>query len=360
MDTKAKILRILTRTPISGAGLAKRLGISRQAVHTYLKELVLLGQVAKIGTTRAAVYELASHLSRKPVTIFFSKKLTLAKLAEDEVFRAVARQTQLDKKLPTNVWEVVQYGFTEMLNNAIEHSRSRNCSIQIRLDPYVCTFTIRDFGIGLFHSVASKFDLPDESAAVGELLKGKTTTMAERHTGEGIFFTSKAADLVSFRSHRIELIFDGRNQDAFVKQKRFLRGTEVDFEISRRSRRKLQAVFEEFAPADLDYRFDKTRVLVKLFHQEYVSRSEARRLLAGLEKFKLVELDFRDVKSLGQGFADEIFRVYRNAHPGVEFRAVNLSTALQPMIRHVLDNYEISQVDNLLTINAGKLGSKTK
>jgi hypothetical protein len=177
--------------------------------------------------------------------------------------------------------------------------------------------------------------------------------MAERHTGEGIFFTSKAADLVSFRSHRIELIFDGRNQDAFVKQKRFLRGTEVDFEISRRSRRKLQAVFEEFAPADLDYRFDKTRVLVKLFHQEYVSRSEARRLLAGLEKFKLVELDFRDVKSLGQGFADEIFRVYRNAHPGVEFRAVNLSAALQPMIRHVLDNYEISQVDNLLTINAG-------
>ena len=87
MDTKGEILRILTRTPISGAGLAKRLGISRQAVHTHLKELVLLGQVIKIGTTRAAVYELASHLSRKPVTIFFSKKLTLAKLAEDEVFR---------------------------------------------------------------------------------------------------------------------------------------------------------------------------------------------------------------------------------------------------------------------------------
>ena len=72
----------------------------------------------------------------------------------------------------------------------------------------------------LFQSIFKKFDLPDENAAVGELIKGKTTTMAEKHSGEGIFFTSKAADQLSLRSHKINLIFDNSKKDVFVEQKR--------------------------------------------------------------------------------------------------------------------------------------------
>jgi biotin operon repressor len=353
MDTEAEILKALRHSAASGAGLARQLQISRQAVHIHLKELVLNGRVVKTGTTRGAFYALASDRSRRSATLRFSKTCTLASLAEDEVFLEAARRMQLARALPANVRDIIQFGFTEMLNNAIEHSRAATCKVEIRLDPYVCFFIVRDPGIGLFQNIASQFGLPNENAAVGELLKGKATTMADRHSGEGIFFTSKAGDTVCFRSHKFEVVFDGRMRDVVVKEKRFLRGTEVLFEISRRSRRRLEAIFEEFAPADMDYRFQKTSVLVKLFQQEYVSRSEARRMLARLDKFRSVELDFRDVRSLGQGFADEVFRVFPRAHPDVAIRAVNVRAAVEPMIRHVIDNAKMQRIDNSLTISIG-------
>ena len=150
---------------------------------------------------------------------------------------------------------------------------------------------------------------------MGELLKGKVSSLPERHTGEGIFFASKAADAMTFRSHTVQLLFDNRKNDVLVEEKRFVDGTDVEFRLRRRSRRKLSDLFAEFAPERHDYRFEKTRVLVRLFQKDYTSRSEARRLLAGLDRFKEIELDFEGVSRIGQGFADEIFRVFANAHP---------------------------------------------
>jgi len=34
--------------------------------------------------------------------------------------------------------------------------------------------------------------------------------------------------------------------------------------------------------------------------------------------FKVVMLDFTNVRRLDQAFADEIFRVFANEHPGIE------------------------------------------
>jgi hypothetical protein len=97
---------------------------------------------------------------------------------------------------------------------------------------------------------------------------------------------------------------------------------------------KLEDVFSEFAPAEYDYRFDKTRVLVKLLQRDYVSRSEAKRLVLNLEKFAEIELDMRGVRQVGQGFADEIFRVFAAKHPSVRVRVVNADANVAAMIRH--------------------------
>ena len=225
-----------------------------------------------------------------------------------------------------------------MLNNAIDHSSSEKCFVEASLDQYHLSFVIRDHGIGLFQSIYKKFNLADENAAIGELIKGKTTTWREKHTGEGIFFTSKSADRIGFRSHRIEVIFDNLKKDIFIYERRWIKGTEVNFKISKRSRRKLDVIFAEFAPEEFDYQFDKTKVQVKLFHSDYVSRSEARRLLHGLEKFKEIILDFSGVKSIGQGFADEVFRVFQNGHPDIVLKKINVSPTLVPIINHVVDN----------------------
>ena len=76
-------------------------------------------------------------------------------------------------------------------------------------------------------------------------------------------------------------------------------------------------------------------MLVKLLQREYVSRSEAKRLLANLGKFREVVLDFRDVKAIGQGFADEVFRVFTSAHPETKLAAENANPVVDAMVRHV-------------------------
>ena len=100
----------------------------------------------------------------------------------------------------------------------------------------------------------------------------------------------------------------------------------------------LDEIFSHFAPEEFDYRFDRTKALVKLFYQDYVSRSEAKRLLYGLDKFKEIILDFKGVKSIGQGFADEVFRVFKIAHPDKVIKIENLNPSLKPIIDHVVDN----------------------
>ncbi len=65
---------------------------------------------------------------------------------------------------------------------------------------------------------------------------------------------------------------------------------------------------------------------------ELISRSEAKRLLHGLEKFREVVLDFTGVEMVGQGFADEVFRVWQREHPEVRLLPVHMSEPVAFMV----------------------------
>lgn len=316
----------------TSTNLADHLSITRQAVNLHLRPLIDAGTIVKTGSTRSARYFLASSAPEPEV---FTARLMLPGLDEADVYDRIAAMLNLRRNLRPNVEQIAHYAFTEMLNNAIDHSRAARCSLQVRLEAGRLTFEVREAGIGVFHSIADRFQLPDETAAMIELIKGKTTTMPEAHSGEGIFFTSRVADRMQLRSHRIQLEWNRPRDDVFVSAPRYRKGTTVFFEIRRDSRTRLDRVFEEFAPAAYDYRFERTRVMVKLLQTEYVSRSEAKRLLNNLERFAEVELDLRGVRQVGQGFADEVFRVFAANHPGTRIRVANADDSVAAMIRHV-------------------------
>ncbi len=63
-----------------------------------------------------------------------------------------------------------------------------------------------------------------------------------------------------------------------------------------------------------------------------MSRSEAKRLIHGLERFREVVLDFSGVDAVGQGFADEVFRVWAGAHPEVLLDPTNMNEAVAFMV----------------------------
>lgn len=80
----------------------------------------------------------------------------------------------------------------------------------------------------------------------------------------------------------------------------------------------------------------KTEITVHLA-KEYlnfpmVSRSLAKRILSNIDKFKVVFLDFTDIQTIGQGFADEIFRVYKNKRPDIEIIPINTNDEIEFMI----------------------------
>ena len=66
-----------------------------------------------------------------------------------------------------------------------------------------------------------------------------------------------------------------------------------------------------------------------------MSRSQAKRILARVDRFKEVILDFEGVTHIGQGFADEIFRVFVKAHPDVRILHDHCTPDVEKMIKHV-------------------------
>ena len=159
--------------------------------------------------------------------------------------------------------------------------------------------------------------------------------MPERHTGEGIFFTSKVGDRFRLDSDGTQWLVDNLREDTAIGDEPSAPGTRVSFELGARARRRLDDVFREYTT---DFEFDRTRTVVKLFEHgsEFVSRSEAKRLLHGLDAFREVVIDFRGVRRVGQGFIDEIFRVYAGEHPGTRLVPANASESVRFMLERTL------------------------
>lgn len=332
MPPKEKILSCLqSHSPLSGPELADRLGISRQGLNVHMQELLATGKVVKTGSTRNARYHARG---KAPSSDRYARQLPLRQLDESRVYERVAISLNLRSRVPDHVESIVHYAFTEMLNNAIDHADCDRGRINVTLGAGELDFEVRDYGIGIFHSIATKFDLEDEHAAMIELIKGKTTTMPEAHSGEGIFFTSKLADRFLIQSHRTKIEWNRHLGDTFVSSCRALKGTRVRFSIRRDARQRLDEVFTVYAPEDFDFQFQKTKVQVKLLQKEYISRSEAKRLMLNLEKFREIVLDFKGVNSIGQGFADEVFRVFLNQNPDISVFVEHANSVVTAMLKH--------------------------
>jgi hypothetical protein len=113
-------------------------------------------------------------------------------------------------------------------------------------------------------------------------------------------------------------------------------GTAVMMELSDNSSRKTVDVFDRYTSDDGDFGFDRTVIPVKLANDEgtkLVSRSQAKRLLARIDRFKAVVLDMNGVTQLGQGFADQVFRIFALEHPEISLGVINASEEVALMIR---------------------------
>jgi len=305
----------------------QKYGLTRPSVLRYIHDMGKKDQIDIQGSTKNRKYSL------KPIRSIGRVHQIEKSLAEDKVWRDEV--LPLLKNTKSNLINICQYGFTEIFNNAIEHSEGTKITLKVIVWIDRIKIEISDDGVGIFNKIQKKYNLDDSMHAILELSKGKLTTEPESHTGEGIFFTSRMFDVFMIVSGKLGF-GHMRNLDVLTDTGKNIKGTTVSMEISLFSERTTKSVFEKFASVDLG--FDKTIVPVKLArygNENLISRSQARRLLAHLDKFKNVILDFNDVPHIGRAFADEIFRVFAIAHPNTKITPMNHRISIKNLIQEI-------------------------
>ena len=246
-----------------------------------------------------------------------------------------------EKKIQKNILEICEYGITEMVNNVLDHSQSKDFSILVSIYGITLEFTISDNGIGIFKNIQNFFKINDIRQALLELFKGKFTTDPANHTGEGIFFTSRIFDRFSILSGKSAFICETEGKGQWLLDSEFerdMQGTVINMEISLLSPKKIQTLFDKFFSGPEDYSFSKTHIPISLIQYEgenLVSRSQAKRILTRTESFREIILDFNGVKTIGQAFADQIFRVFKNKHSDITIIPINTSKQIKNMIQRV-------------------------
>lgn len=338
MDIRQKTLKFIHQKKfVKSSDLVASFGVSRQYVGRLLQILVNSGEIIRIGSTKSAQYTLPQFLDEFS-TYKTIKHFLRQGLKEHEVMETLVAEFPAFRNSPENVQSIVRYAFSEMLNNAIEHSKSKSIDVEIIEDHKVIRFIVNDFGVGVFKNVMKKRKLKSPFEAMQDLLKGKTTTAPKAHSGEGIFFTSKVADRFILESFGKRMRVDNVINDVFFEEKKpSKQGTRVIFSIAKNSKRHLNSVFKQFQSEPGSLAFDKTEIRVRLFTTGtiYVSRSQARRILAGLDKFNTIVFDFEHVPTVGQAFCDEIFRVFANKHPKINIHTENMKEAVKFMVGRV-------------------------
>lgn len=238
--------------------------------------------------------------------------------------------------LPDNVLRICRYGLTEMFNKVIDHSEAEFAYIRADIVDNEVRVSVADDGVGIFAKIMREFGLENLNQAIFELSKGVTTDPT-RHSGQGIFFTSRAFDTFTIVSSNL-LFGHPRHGDDWLMEKRdrVVKGTVVAMDIDTDSTRSLKDVFDEHS--SVDEGFYRTHIqidLAKAGDSELISRSQAKRVLARCEKFKEIVLDFVGVDFIGQAFADEIFRVFLRQNPDVTIRQINANDQIISMINNV-------------------------
>jgi len=312
------------------AELAERTGVSLRSARRALGKLVMLNWLVRGGSTRRPVY--GPGLLRQVV-----RRYDLNGLQEDVPW---ARDFAPFFTLPAQVNRMVQHTFCELLNNAIDHSGGSHVTVSLRQTAGHAQLLVSDDGRGVFEQIAQTFAIASPQMAMLELSKGKLTSQPQRHSGQGLFFTSKLADV--FDLHANAVAFQQRSWDArgWRPQQRTLQhgGTSVYASFALDTARTLDAVRQAYSADGLGMGFDRTVVPLRLITSDVTgleSRAQARRAGSRLSEFCRAEVDFDGVPQVGHAFADELFRVLKREQPALELVPVNMSPAVAAMVNSV-------------------------
>jgi len=309
---------------IANRDVVKALKISAATSHRLLAALVTSGVLERHGKGRAARYRLRA----------VRRRFKLDGLEEDRAWEVVAQDIARIRPPGEEESRSLRYAATEVINNAIDHSRGTIVEVSVSFETAgTSVTTVRDDGVGVFRRLCDDFGFASAYEAIVQLEKGRLTTDPSRHSGEGLFFSSKAVARFRLESQAVAWIVDNLVGDSAIGTSPVTKGTQVVLTVVRGRTPVLADVFRAYTDAQT-LQFARTRCTIKLgaLGTALVSRSEAKRVLQRLAEFKSADLDFSGVEVVGQGFCDEVFRIFARAHPEVRLEPVGMNEAVAFMV----------------------------
>jgi anti-sigma regulatory factor (Ser/Thr protein kinase) len=305
-----------------GAAVAQRYGVGRSTAARALRELIDAGWLQREGRSRPHYRPGAL----REVTATYA----LAGLDEQTPWE---RDFAPCLQLPVAVQALAHHAYTELLNNAIDHSGGGRVTVSMRCNGTHLHLLLSDDGCGVFERIRRAFGIDDPRLALLELSKGKLTTQPARHTGRGLFFTSRLFDVFDLYANGLTYQHSHWQRRDWLSANplRQQPGTTVFASVALNTTRSLAQVYEAHAGHGGTVEFARTVVplrLARLDDETLESRAQAKRLAARFDAFETVELDFAEIPAIGQAFADELFRVFPQQHPGVVLKPVNMNPAV--------------------------------
>jgi Mn-dependent DtxR family transcriptional regulator len=325
MEPAEQVRRLVDRRgQVQNRDVARALHVSPATAHRLLQALVVGGVLERHGKGRAAGYRLRT----------LRRRFRLEGLDEHRVWEAMLADIARIRPLDPAASRSLGYAVSEIVNNAIDHSRGRTAEVHVAFERDGATvFVVHDDGVGVFRRLREDFGLATPQHAIVELEKGKLTSDPTRHSGEGLFFSSKAVTRFRLESQGVAWVVDNEVADSGIGSSDVRRGTLVRLEVVQGLVPRLEDVFAAFTDTET-LAFSRTRATIKLaaVGRVLVSRSEAKRLTGRLSDFRHVTLDFSGVDVVGQGFCDEVFRVFARAHPEVTLEPVGMNDTVEFMV----------------------------
>jgi hypothetical protein len=290
----------------------EQFGVSRQVVSHHIRNLIREGLLVAEGKTRQRTYQL------KPIV---NEAFPLAVNSDSEEHEVWTQYfAEYFKRFSENTNDICNYGFTEIFNNAIDHSEGSLAVTGYTHLPNKIRLFVSDDGIGIFNKITRDLKLADNREAILELtiLSGN------------LYFSHTVSDdwLIEHREDGVE-------------------GTYVRMEIDTRATRTIQETFDKYSGKEYDFGFRRTHVpvlLAKYGEEKLVSRSQAKRILARFDRFDEVLLDFAGVDFIGRAFADELFRVYRLKNPKTKLLWIRANSRIESTIRTIMGGPQSNQL----------------
>ncbi len=312
------------------AAVMDRLAIGRRPALALLRQLEAAQWLRRDGSPRRPVWRPGPL--RQVV-----QRYALGGQQED---RPWARDFAPHFDLPDEVARMAQHAFTELLNNAIDHSGGSQVTLSMRQTATQLQLLVADDGCGLFQRIGEDFAIDDPALAMLELSKGKLTSLPQRHSGRGLFFSARLADICDLHANAAAFQFRGGDVRGWFPSRPLARqGSTVYLAIALDTPRTLDSVLRAHSLDGDSYRFERTVVPLRLLAtgsgHGLASRAQARRVTARLDRFRCAEVDFSGISDVGNGFADELFRVALLQQPALQLVPVGMAPRVLAMVDSV-------------------------